>query len=66
MKYKQVKYKMCTAKNRPSYCKVSSPKCCVNCEFLDECINYSKTFNFKIKPCTLDIFDEFEVCEFAI
>lgn len=64
MAYKQSQFLGCLAPNRPSYCLFDSPKCCFSCEHNETCQKIAIELK-TMKPCTKDIFEEYEICEFS-
>ena len=64
MNYQQKNYLGCLAKTRPNYCKFESPKCCFNCVYQDECMEYAIKYKL-MRPCTTNVFEEHEICEFS-
>lgn len=55
----------CAAKIRPDYCHFETNVCCFSCEHNSECTEWAMK-NKLMRPCTPAIFEEQEVCEFAI
>jgi len=66
IKYKMTDYNACSARIRPSYCKFTTNVCCFGCEYNLICLQYAKNEGIKILPCGPYVFEEQEVCEFAI
>lgn len=55
----------CVAKIRPSYCFETKPTCCLTCAYNSKCMAIAKEKKM-IRPCTLEIFEEEELCEFGV
>ena len=58
-------FKNCTAKTRPKGCRKEYKACCLSCEFAVQCLYEAKANNDKVLPCTLEIIDFNEKCEFC-
>lgn len=56
----------CAAPNRPSYCKYETNMCCFGCDYNDVCTGYARAKGIKMIPCTENVFEEHEVCNFAL
>ena len=59
----------CSAPVRPILCIYDSNYCCLNCDVVKECTAKTKALpegSIKAMPCTLEVFDEFEFCQFAV
>ena len=65
-KFKMNKFLACGAQQRPPYCKFDTNVCCFSCEYNEECTKYAKENGYKILPCSPDLFEEEEICEFAL
>ena len=64
-KYKMSEYTACAAQIRPTYCKMEANYCCLWCVHIKDCEKLA-TKEKLIRPCTLELFDEEEICEFAV
>lgn len=66
-KFAMYNFVACAATNRPEYCQFETNVCCFSCELNDECMAFVKSkTRRRMLPCTVSIFDEEEVCEFAL
>lgn len=63
--FKMSEFFACNAAIRPPYCKQTTNVCCFNCEYQAECMMHSAHHGI-IKPCDWKIFDQEEICEFAV
>lgn len=63
--FRMSEFLTCNAQLRPSYCKFATNVCCFPCEYNSECSEYAKA-NKLMRPCTMSIFDEYEICEYAL
>lgn len=61
-------YFFCSAKSRPSYCKVETNTCCLNCEHNAACqvLAEGQHGTQKLLPCTRKHVGDEETCQFAI
>jgi hypothetical protein len=64
-KFKMSEFMACAAKSRPDYCKYDTNFCCFGCEYNTECMEHALK-NRLMRPCTSDVFEESEVCEFSL
>lgn len=63
--FKMAEFFACNAETRPPYCKFKTNVCCFNCEHNAECMNKAKYLEI-IRPCDWTVFDQEEVCPYAV
>lgn len=64
--YKMKNFYACIAKTRPKYCQFDVNQCCLLCDENLKCTTKAKLMGEKIIPCSGDLFEEHEICEFSI
>ena len=65
-KYKMNEFITCRAEIRPNICYHDNKQvCCFNCEQFDSCFEENLNSGQKVLPCTQDLFDREEICEFV-